>query len=82
VQEDPHRITAWAPVNGKELASVKSEAKVWAVGPAGMIIGEGRQIGYIPFAGVTPTPNGTRTPAGTGAENCDGPKEPQCRAEK
>ncbi|GLI02087.1 PQQ-binding-like beta-propeller repeat protein [Phytohabitans aurantiacus] len=82
VQEDPHRITAWAPSSGKELVTIKSEAKVWAVGPAGMIIGEGRHIGYVPFAGVTSTPNGTRAPNGTGAEGCDGPKEPQCRAEK
>jgi hypothetical protein len=78
VPEDPDRIVALSPANGRTLADVRSSSKVLAVGPTGMIIGEQREIGYIPFAGVAPpaSPGGTPAPADTSF--CDGPKEPTC----
>jgi outer membrane protein assembly factor BamB len=76
--EDPDRIVALSPANGRTLADVRSSAKVLAVGPTGMIIGEQREIGFIPFNGVArpASPGGTPAPADTSL--CDGPKEPSC----
>ncbi|MEJ3743076.1 PQQ-binding-like beta-propeller repeat protein [Actinomycetes bacterium KLBMP 9797] len=67
VQEDPNRIVALAPRTGRELVNIRSSAKVWAVGPTGMIIGEGRHLAYVPFAGTatsTPAPGVTPTVPG------------------
>lgn len=77
VSQDPDRIAALTPATGRELVNLRSSAKVLAVGPAGMIIGEGREIGYVKFAGVDAT-----TPAPADDSLCDGPKEPGCGAEK
>lgn len=78
VPEDPDRIVALSPDNGRTLAELRSSAKVLAVGPTGMIIGEQREIGFVPFTGAAPpgSPGGTPQPADTSL--CDGPKEPLC----
>ncbi|GAA4733525.1 outer membrane protein assembly factor BamB family protein [Phytohabitans rumicis] len=82
VPEEPDRIVALAPANGKKLADLRSSAKVWAIGAGGMIIGEGREIGYVPFAGSGATPAPTSGGSTTDSSLCDGPKEPQCNADK
>ncbi len=86
---DPSRIVAVDPRDGDVFAEVRSEARVLAVGPAGMIIGEGRDIGYLPFTGVTPPPAepgpgqapGSQPGSRPGDDGlpCGGPKEPACR---
>jgi outer membrane protein assembly factor BamB len=45
----PDRLTAVAPGGGAVLADVRTDAKVFAVGPAGMIIVSGRDMAYLPF---------------------------------
>lgn len=49
VEEKPDRIIALDPATGRELANIRSSAKVLAVGRDGMIIGDGREIAYIRF---------------------------------
>ncbi|MFY1674794.1 PQQ-binding-like beta-propeller repeat protein [Plantactinospora sp. WMMB334] len=82
VDRRPDRIVALDPRSGRELVNVRSSAEVLAVGPAGMVIGEGRDIGYLRFAGVStggpaPTagPGGQEPDPGT---ECGGPKQPEC----
>jgi len=80
--EEPDRVVALSPATGRPLADVRSSAKVLAVGPTGMIIGEGREIGFVPFGGSVPpgSPGSVPLPADTSL--CDGPKEPLCGKEK
>ncbi|MFC0533517.1 hypothetical protein [Phytohabitans kaempferiae] len=80
VPEDPDRVVALAPASGRTLVEVRSSAKVLAVGPTGMIIGEQREIGFIPFGGASTAPGATPAPADTSL--CDGPKEPTCGQDK
>ncbi|SCL20848.1 PQQ-like domain-containing protein [Micromonospora nigra] len=51
VDEKPSRVVALDPRSGRELAVLRTAANVLAVGPSGMIIGEGREIGYARFGG-------------------------------
>jgi hypothetical protein len=46
---NPSRITAVAPGSGAVLADLRTDAKVFAVGPGGMIIVSGRDMAYLPF---------------------------------
>jgi len=81
--EDPDRLAALSPANGRTLVEVRSSAKVLAVGPTGMIIGEQREIGFIPFAGAAaPASPGATAPAPADTSLCDGPKEPNCGQDK
>jgi hypothetical protein len=78
--EEPDRIVALNPYTGGELANLKSSAKVWAVGPSGLIIGEGRDIGYVPFGATAAVP---ADPASGGGDpnsgtTCGGRNEPEC----
>ncbi|SCL62710.1 hypothetical protein GA0070606_3666 [Micromonospora citrea] len=85
--EKPSRLVALDPRTGAELASLRTAANALAVGPRGMIIGEGREIGYVRFGGaaVGPAPpgdGGVPGPAGTGGvpgpqDSC-GPKRELC----
>ena len=45
----PRRITAVAPSSGKVLTEARTEAKVFTVGPAGLIAVDGRDMAYLPF---------------------------------
>ena len=45
----PDRITALSPGSGAVLADLRTDAKVVAVGPAGMLILSGREMAYLPF---------------------------------
>ncbi|GIJ28169.1 hypothetical protein Vqi01_33310 [Micromonospora qiuiae] len=47
--EKPNRLVALDPRTGRELATLRTSANALAVGPAGMVIGEGREIGYVRF---------------------------------
>ncbi|MEU8299272.1 PQQ-binding-like beta-propeller repeat protein [Micromonospora sp. NPDC048909] len=85
--EKPSRLVALDPRNGRELAVLRTSANALAVGPTGMIIGEGREIGYVRFGGaaVTPAPpgsGGVPGPGGTnpppGDDSTCGPKRELC----
>ncbi|MFB9239981.1 PQQ-binding-like beta-propeller repeat protein [Plantactinospora siamensis] len=92
IDNEPDRIIAVDPRTGRELVNVHSTAKVLAVGPAGMVIGDGRDIGYLPFGTIQGAPgpapgrpvgsptgdgNGDGVPA-TPAPTCGGPKNEVC----
>ncbi|WP_091611642.1 PQQ-binding-like beta-propeller repeat protein [Micromonospora mirobrigensis] len=77
VTEKPSRLVALDPRTGRELAGLRSSANALAVGPSGMIIGEGREIGYVRFgAGAPgdpgPLPPGTDGGGGPGPGGSDG----------
>nr|WP_232533888.1 PQQ-binding-like beta-propeller repeat protein [Plantactinospora sp. KBS50] len=88
IDEDPDRIVALDPRTGRELVNVHSTAKVLAVGPTGIVIGDGRDIGYLPFGTIQGAPGpGDGRPAGspTGGgvpvpadPTCGGPKNEIC----
>jgi outer membrane protein assembly factor BamB len=85
VDERPDRLIALNELTGAELVNVRSKAKVLAVGPGGMVIGDGRDIGYLRFtgAGVPPTGGGIvpPDPGEPGADpgpTCGGPKQESC----
>nr|WP_156313283.1 PQQ-binding-like beta-propeller repeat protein [Micromonospora sp. HK10] len=88
-EEKPSRLIAVAPATGRELVVLRTSANALAVGPNGMIIGEGREIGYVrwgaggavgpPAAGdgvPGPGPGGTRLPPSQQGD-C-GPKNELC----
>ncbi len=85
--DKPSRLVALDARTGAELAVLRTSANALAVGPGGMIIGEGREIGYVRFRGaaVAPPPGGDGPrpgPTGTGdvpvpADSC-GPKGELC----
>lgn len=71
-EDRPSRVVALDPRTGRELVNLRTSANVLAVGPAGMVIGEGREIGYVRFAGAS----GGAPPAGddgAGRNPGDGP---------
>ncbi|MEV1285967.1 PQQ-binding-like beta-propeller repeat protein [Micromonospora sp. NPDC049679] len=80
VERKPDRIIALDPRTGRELIRLNSSAKVLALGPGGMVIGEGREIGYVRFGAVPeqpgiprPGPDGTApVPGDTGPAPGDG----------
>jgi hypothetical protein len=79
--DDPDRIVALDPLTGAELANLRSSAKVLAVGPRGMIIGDGREIGYVRFGAVAAVP--VDPAVGGDADpgivpSCSGPKLEDC----
>jgi hypothetical protein len=77
VERKPDRIIALDPRTGRELINLHSSAKVLALGPGGMVIGEGREIGYVRFGTVPEQPGGPRPgPDGTGADPGDGAPAP------
>ena len=49
VGDEPDRVIAVNPGTGADLANLRTRADVLAVGPSGMIIGEGREIGLRPL---------------------------------
>jgi hypothetical protein len=64
-EEKPSRLIAVDPRTGRELVVLRTSANALAVGPNGMIIGEGREIGYVRWGtggSVAPPPNGGSAP--------------------
>jgi outer membrane protein assembly factor BamB len=49
VTREPARVVAVSPANGRVLTDVRTEAKIFAVGPGGMIAVDGRDMAYLPF---------------------------------
>jgi hypothetical protein len=84
VDRKPDRIIVLDQRTGRELVNLRSSAKVLAVGPAGLVIGDGRDIGYARFGGSGAVPAGpdagpgAGTRPGSGAPTCGGPKREQC----
>lgn len=89
-EEKPSRLIAVDPRTGRELAVLRTSANALAVGRTGMIIGEGREIGYVRWgAGSSvppppeeggslpgPNPGGTWQPPSD--EGSCGPKRELC----
>ncbi|WP_372434241.1 outer membrane protein assembly factor BamB family protein [Micromonospora luteifusca] len=87
--EKPSRLAAVDPRTGRELAALRTSANALAVGSQGMIIGEGREIGYVRFGatggsptrppgdGGNPRPGGTGPGGGQNNGDC-GPKGELC----
>ena len=73
-----HGSLALDPATGRTLVEVRSSAKVLAVGPTGMIIGEQREIGFVAFGGTTQPASPGSVPAPADTSLCDGPKDPLC----
>jgi hypothetical protein len=46
----PARVTAVNPANGSVLVDIKTNATVFAAGPAAMVLVDGREMAYLPFA--------------------------------
>ena len=89
-EEKPSRLIALDPATGEELVVLRTSASALAVGPDGMIIGEGREIGYVRWgvAGAPPPEEGPLPgPAPTGTyqvpsdEGSCGPKRELCYQE-
>ncbi|MEH0827441.1 hypothetical protein V6U84_45680, partial [Micromonospora sp. CPCC 205714] len=93
-EEKPSRLIAVEPREGRVLVELRTSANALAVGPNGMIIGEGREIGYVRWgagtgeapgpdqdgAPVAPDPGGSwRPPSDQGS--C-GPKNELCAGGK
>ncbi|WP_341717908.1 PQQ-binding-like beta-propeller repeat protein [Micromonospora sp. FIMYZ51] len=72
--EKPNRLAALDPRTGLELAVLRTSANALAVGPAGMVIGEGREIGYVRFGAGDPPRDGA--PPGDGTGPALGPANP------
>jgi hypothetical protein len=45
----PRRVTALDPASGAVLAEARTDGRVLAVGPDGMVLGEGRDVAYVRF---------------------------------
>jgi len=87
LDERPDRLIAINQLSGAELRNVRSSAEVLAVGPGGVVIGDGRDIAYVPFAGTTPVDPAPIVPpdpgTGPGPDTgpvCGGPKQESCHA--
>jgi outer membrane protein assembly factor BamB len=93
LDQRPDRLVAINQVTGAELVVVRTDAEVLAVGPNGVIIGDGRDIAYVRFTGTSPVDPGPVEPgpdepdpedgSGPGPEGpqCGGPKQESCRAD-
>ncbi|TDB74437.1 hypothetical protein E1182_19205 [Micromonospora sp. KC721] len=68
--EKPNRLIALDPRTGRELVVLRSSANALAVGPGGMVIGEGREIGYVRFGTGA---GGPPAPRPDGADEADAP---------
>ncbi|MFI5840383.1 hypothetical protein ACIA8K_11820 [Catenuloplanes sp. NPDC051500] len=80
IEKDPDRVIALAPADGALLAQLRSGADVLAVGPAGLVIGDGRDIGYVPYGSqLANGGNSDQTGGQSGTQtDCGGEKQPNC----
>lgn len=53
---DPNRIYVWDPVTGDTLLSLSTSARVLACAPDGVLIADGRSIGFARFDGAVQPP--------------------------
>lgn len=54
---DPSRVYVWDPVTGDQLVSVPTSARVLACGPDGLLIADGRSVGFAAFPGTPIDPD-------------------------
>jgi hypothetical protein len=54
--QDPNRIYVWDPVTGDNLLSLSTSARALACAPDGVLIADGRSIGFARFDGAAPAP--------------------------
>jgi hypothetical protein len=84
LDRSPGRILALDPATGRELADLRTDARVLAVGAEGMVLGDGRDLGYLRFGASAGDPDGegsTVPDPGVrpGApQACGGPKQQPC----
>jgi outer membrane protein assembly factor BamB len=50
VTTKPGRVAALSPSSGRVLVEVRTNAKIFATGSSGMIVVDGRDMAYLPFA--------------------------------
>jgi hypothetical protein len=50
VDAEPRRVIALDRASGAPLVEARTDARVLAVGSAGLVIGAGRDMAYLPFA--------------------------------
>jgi hypothetical protein len=67
---DRDRIIAVHPATGEVLVSVRSSAKVVAVGPNGLVLLDSRELGYIRFSGTATSPATRRPPVAGRRTRC------------
>ena len=88
-EEKPSRLVAVEPRGGRVLAELRTSANALAVGPNGMIVGEGREIGYVRWGtggagappadqGAVPAPDPGDTWRPPGNRGDCGPKKELC----
>jgi outer membrane protein assembly factor BamB len=83
LDERPDRLIVVNQFSGAVLRDARSSAEVLAVGPRGLVIADGRDIAYVPFAGTTPVDPIVPPDPGTGpgpdtGPVCGGPKRESC----
>jgi hypothetical protein len=90
IDRDPDRVIALDPATGAELVAVHGSAKVAAAGPAGLILVDRREVGYVLYAGGGRSDGGPGGPPGGGPSDgpsdgpgggpgaCTGPKKEVC----
>ncbi len=71
---DPSRIRIWDPDTGEEVTSVLTSARLLACADDGLVLSEGRSVGFLPYPGVVAP---TDSPPGPGPEPGPGPRDPQ-----
>ncbi|WP_414685555.1 PQQ-binding-like beta-propeller repeat protein [Micromonospora robiginosa] len=92
-EEKPSRLVAVEPRGGRVLVELRTSANALAVGPNGMIIGEGREIGYVrwgaagagvppPDQGAVPVPDPADTWRPPSDQGSCGPKKELCSGGK
>lgn len=75
-EEKPNRLIALDPRTGKELLVLRTSANALAIGPAGMVIGEGREIGYVRFGAGGTAPARPSGDGGVPGPGGSGPGDP------
>lgn len=55
VDQAPRRVAALRTSTGAVLVEFRTGARVLAVGPGALVVGEGRQLAYLPFSGISST---------------------------
>src|SRR5262245_22194206 len=56
LERDPDKLTAVDPETGQEMLSRRTEAKVLAASLDGLILADGRDFGFVPFATAAAAP--------------------------
>jgi hypothetical protein len=82
IDREPDRIIALHPDTGEVLLSIRSSAKVVAVGPSGLVLLDRRELGYIRFSGAAGDGPAGGGPAGGSGDEVPGDTAPTCGGPK